>query len=283
MHPPAPQESGALRSHIVRSDPTDARDWLRGQPVCPILGEHHIAHVEILEARQPFEMIRPDQSGTCMLACVSGAGSVRVEGQWQRLETGHACLLPPFVTNGLRADGPDVWKLCTVRYHESREVRPILSQDTPVLGTYDPLPLMMAIQGLHAESTGSSSPGLMLRWTELIHTYVLRFAQPHLSDSRLWKLWEAVSRALDHPWTLDALADTAFLSREHLRRLCHSELGRTPMQQVTFLRMREARRLLTTTDEKVESITRQVGYTNPNTFSNTFQKWMGCRPSEIRR
>jgi len=276
-------EAGAERSCVVRSDLPDDREWLKNQPVCPLLTEHHIAHVEILEAREPFEMIRHDQSGTCMVASVSGAGFVRVEGKWLPLEAGQACLLPPFVTNGLRVEGPDPWKLCIVRYHESREIQPILSQASPVIGSFDPHPLQLTIQGLHAECTGGASPGHMLRWTELIHAYVLRFAQPHLSDSRLWKLWESVGKSLDYPWTLDKLATTAGLSREHLRRLCHFELGRTPMQQVAFLRIRHARHLLASTGEKVEFIARQVGYTNANTFSNTFKKWMGWRPSETRR
>jgi transcriptional regulator GlxA family with amidase domain len=119
-------------------------------------------------------------------------------------------------------------------------------------------------------------------WTELIHSYVLRFAQPHQSDARLWKLWEAVQQALDHPWTLDELATRACLSKEHLRKVCRRELGRTPMQQVTFMRMQHARHLLSTTREKVESISRQAGYANPFTFSNTFKKWIGWRPSEFR-
>jgi hypothetical protein len=138
-------ESGALRSHVVRSEQTDDRDWLRDPPVCGILGEHPIAHVEILEAHPPFEMTRKDQSGSCMLVCVGGTGSVGVNGKGQSLTAGHACLLPPFVTNGLRVSGPGGWKHCTVRYHESREVLPILSQDSPVIGPYDSQPLLMAI------------------------------------------------------------------------------------------------------------------------------------------
>ena len=55
------------------------------------------------------------------------------------------------------------------------------------------------------------------------------------------------------------------------------------MQHVTFLRMQRARHLLSTTDDKVESITRQIGYMNPHTLSNTFKKWIGWRPSEHRR
>ena len=101
-------------------------------------------------------------------------------------------------------------------------------------------------------------------------------------DERLSRLWEKVAVRLDHEWTLPELARTAHVSAEHLRRLCTQQLGRTPMRQVTYLRMRRAAELLSTTDEKIESITRAVGYQNPFVFSTTFKKWIGWRPSAHR-
>ena len=273
----------AIRSHVVRSDSSDDRDWLHNQPVCPLLRQHHIAHVEIVETWEPFRMIRKDQSGTFMLACFGGGGLVLADGKWQQVSAGQACLLPPFVTNGMRAIGSEPWRMCGIRYLESRESIPIVARSSPVLGPYDPEPLRHAIKGLHAESAGAASPALMHLWTELIQSYVLRFAQPHQKDARLWKLWEIVHSTLGNDWTLDLLATHACLSKEHLRKLCRRELGRTPMHQVTFLRMQFARHLLSTTDDKIESISHQVGYANPFTFSNTFKKWIGWRPSEIRR
>jgi len=80
---------------------------------------------------------------------------------------------------------------------------------------------------------------------------------------------------------LERLARLAHMSTEHLRRLCRRQLGRSPMHQVIFLRMRRAAELLATTDEKVETIAAAVGYQNPFAFSNTFKKWTGWRPSEF--
>lgn len=274
-------EATLRRSHVVRADDRDDRDWLRNTPVCGQFAQHHLAHVGVMDAPEPFVLSRTNQSGTYLLVCLEGEGLVRADGQWKRVSAGQACLLPPFVTNAMRATSP--WRFCWVRYQESREVSPILSSVSPVLGPYDPLPIFHAIQGLHAECLGPQVPAHLYLWTELIHSCVLRFAQPYQPDPRLWKLWRQVEGALEHDWTVDELAARACVCREHLRRLCHEELGRSPMQHVTFLRMQRARDLLSTTDLKVESITRAVGYQNPNTFSNTFKKWVGWRPSEHRR
>ena len=95
--------------------------------------------------------------------------------------------------------------------------------------------------------------------------------------------WERVSTNLADHWTLAKLAKEAGYSNEHLRRLCQRQLGRSPMHQVTNLRMRRAAELLAATDRTIESIALEVGYHTPFVFSNAFTKWIGWRPSEYRR
>ncbi len=251
--------------------------------MCPLFAQHHIAHTGCLDAGGSFEIVRPDQTGTFLLACHAGEGRVLTDGKWKAVRAGEACLLPPFVANALRSHRDRPWKFCWVRYLESREVAPIISAVSPVLGAFDPDPLRSAITGLHAEATGPNNPSALHFWVELIHHYVLSFAQPHQRDERLWKLWRAVEAELGRAWSLPELADLACVSEEHLRRLCRRDLGRSPMQHLIFLRMRRARQLLATTGDKIETIAHALGYENPFTFSNTFKKWVGWRPSEQRR
>jgi len=52
------------------------------------------------------------------------------------------------------------------------------------------------------------------------------------------------------------------------------------MNHVIHLRMRFAARLLTTTNDKIEAIARDVGCENPFVISTTFKKRVGWRPSE---
>jgi transcriptional regulator GlxA family with amidase domain len=64
--------------------------------------------------------------------------------------------------------------------------------------------------------------------------------------------------------------------------MCRKQLGRSPMQHLTFLRMQRARHLLSVTDDKIEVIARAVGFKSVFSFSNIFKKWIGWRPSEQR-
>ena len=286
-NPARPQDAeilgGSTRYQVVRADDSDARGWMQDGPVCPLLGQHHIAHCGIMKAVPPFEIVRAEQSGTFMLACLDGEGVILADGQWKRVRAGQACLLPPFVTNSLKCLPGKSWDFAWVRYREERETRPIVSSISPVSGAFESGLLMTAIHGLHGESLAANGATALHHWTELVHHYVLRFAQPHTPDDRLWRVWQQVEADLARPWKTEDLAKIACLSGEHLRRLCLKELGRSPMRHLTYLRLQRARHLLTVTDDKVETIARGVGFGSLFTFSNTFHKWIGRRPSEFRR
>ena len=118
------------------------------------------------------------------------------------------------------------------------------------------------------------------RWIDLVPHYVLRFAAPTRLDPRIWHLWELVAAGLDQPWTITEMANVVHLSEKQLQRLCLKELGRSPRQQLIWLRMRRAAELLVEQRRKIEAIANEVGYKNPFVFSTTFKRVMGWSPSD---
>lgn len=249
---------------------------------CQALEMFQIAHVGVAVAHAPYEMVRPRLRGTYFLACFDGVGEILLDGRWQRCAAGTACLAPAHVPHSFRALRGKSWSFCWVRYAQPEKQQPLIGASAPVIARYDPAGLRAAIDGLRAEAAGEAEPPVLQHWVHLIQDYVLRFAEPWRTDDRLRRLWERVESDLGRHWTLAELAAIAHLSAEHLRRLCLRQLGRSPMHQVTYLRLRRAAELLENTPDTVESIANTVGYANPFTFSNTFKKWIGCRPSECR-
>jgi transcriptional regulator GlxA family with amidase domain len=92
-----------------------------------------------------------------------------------------------------------------------------------------------------------------------------------------------VSRDLAADWKLTSLAAACRLSAEHLRRVCRRELGRTPMEHVTYMRVQRAQERLVTTDAKLEAIAPEVGYHSAAVFSRAFLRCTGMTPTEYRR
>lgn len=296
MIPPGQQPTGpakgALSDETVHSPRTrmegvkalnvESRPWIEPFAVCPALNQYHLAHVGIMDATAPTRIVRTKQTTTYFLATFAGRGKVLIDGRWRVCGPGSACLLPAHTLNAFAALNGARWKFCWACYQQPAEQRPIAGASSPVLAKYNVLPLHSAITGLLHECRHGAQPGLVQSWVDLVHNYVLRFAQPLEQDDRLRLLWDRVAASLGDHWNLARLTKESGYSREHLRRLCRSQLGRGPMHQVTHLRLRRAAELLRKTDWTMESIAEQVGYQNAFVFSNAFKKWIGWRPSEYR-
>lgn len=273
----------STRYEVVRARQGDDRGWIGNAPVCELLSTHDIAHVGIMWAEAPFEVIRAEASGTFILVGLEGGGEILRDGKWRKVKAGEICLQPAFAHTGIRVTGDRVWNFAWVRYEEGRESNPILSSNSPVIRKGQADVLNYAIAGLKAEvSREQAEHSMIYHWVELIHGFVSRAARPYQEDDRLWRLWEKVEGDLKRNWSLAQMAKISCVSVEHLRRLCQHQLGRSPVQQVTYLRMRRAVKYLTTSRDKIEVVAQAVGYENPFTFSNAFKRWTGRRPSDYR-
>lgn len=224
-----------------------------------------------------FVWVRPEWS--LLYATVSGVGEVLIDGVWQHCEAGSAYLAPEGQVFGYRKIPRADWQAVWVTLSDST----LRVGEPPRLVRADPSYLLHAVQGLFAEDSGRREPSLVESYASLIAAHTQRIAQGSAQLSvQLRHVWEQVRRDLSHPWTSLELAALACISESTLRRLCQSVLGRSPLEQVAFLRMRHATSLLMTTDLSVGEIAEQVGYSNPLAFSTAFKRVMGVPPTHAR-
>ncbi|MGJ8671496.1 AraC family transcriptional regulator [Rubritalea sp.] len=265
---------------LVAGDANDAR--LVKDLHCAMLWHYRIAHAGYQVAGYPYELTRAYQSGSCLVATVAGVGKVLVDGEWVILEPGCACLLPPYAFNSIQAAEGGEWSFLWVKYLEDVGSRPLVTAMSPISGKMAVSPLYHAILGLHYACESGECLSAQNLWVELIHKYVLHYAQPKVADERLWKLWMQVEKRLSYAWTLEEMAEIATLSREQLRRLCQKQFGRSPKQQLAYLRMRQARYLLGATQMKIANIAAKLGYADSHSFTKVFKKLNGISPSAMR-
>jgi two-component system response regulator YesN len=62
-----------------------------------------------------------------------------------------------------------------------------------------------------------------------------------------------------------------------------SEMNMTLSEYITQVRMQEAKRLITATDEKLSLIAEKVGYSDVSYFSNVFKKYYGNSPRSMSK
>ena len=85
------------------------------------------------------------------------------------------------------------------------------------------------------------------------------------------------------PIRLDEIARTIGVSNDHLIRVFREAFGLTAGAYYVRLRIAVACRLPRDTDEKMEDIAHQVGYSGAANLSRAFTEVMGMRPGEFRR
>ena len=102
-------------------------------------------------------------------------------------------------------------------------------------------------------------------------------AAPALTPE-LARVVTAVLRDPAHPWTLEALARLAHLSRSSLGERFRAVLHVSPLQFVREARMRVARQLLADKDHSVTHVAFAVGYGSVAAFSRAFTSVHGTTP-----
>ncbi len=274
---------GPRTRHWPVQDANRSESWLKDAPVCPELGDYGIIHLGIVEAYRPYRFFRPVSCATEIIACLSGRGVVLIDGEWTECNAGKIVLNPQHSPAGYYAVGREPWKMVWICYQQtSGKECPFTTPSSPVLAEYDPARLLHAVEGLRLECSSGRDPICIGTWAKLVHRLVLRFVEPWQREDKLQLLWEKVAAKLECDWTLDSLAFESGYCSELLRQRCHQQLGRSPMQHLSYLRMKRAAELLGSTDEKIAHIARTVGYGDAMAFSAAFKKWMGCLPSESR-
>ncbi len=100
----------------------------------------------------------------------------------------------------------------------------------------------------------------------------------------------AVSKALDYiaenyteAVTLENVAQAAGLSTFRIAHLLKEATGKTALQNIHYLRIQEARRLLESSDMSCTDVAYETGFGDQSYFIKQFRKWMGITPAKYRK
>lgn len=104
-----------------------------------------------------------------------------------------------------------------------------------------------------------------------------------LRDPRLATAMRELHADLAHPWTVDALARGAGMSRSAFAALFKEKAGDTPLGYLTSWRMYRAKTLLRETSLSVQEIAVRVGYNTGTALSRTFLRREGVSPGAWRK
>lgn len=106
---------------------------------------------------------------------------------------------------------------------------------------------------------------------------------PQPTDSRLINIINYLTDQIHKEHLLPKLASSFSMTDKSLYRLFKKDLGMSYIKYYTQLRIFISLEYLMDSDYNISEIANMVGYNSLPTFSNTFTKIMGKRPSEYRK
>jgi AraC-like DNA-binding protein len=104
-----------------------------------------------------------------------------------------------------------------------------------------------------------------------------------LDDIRLARIIETILNHPEQHYTVESLASVAHMSRSTFARHFERCFGRTPMDYVRDVRLRNGAQLLRASGLSVDGVASKVGFASRSHFSRAFHDQFGCSPAEFRK
>jgi AraC-like DNA-binding protein len=101
--------------------------------------------------------------------------------------------------------------------------------------------------------------------------------------SKISSVLEYISTNYMNEITVDSVSKMIFMSYHHFCRTFKKGTGRTFIEQLNFIRLREAEKLLITDEKNISEVALQVGFPTVTYFTRLFKKEKGITPLLYRK
>ena len=115
------------------------------------------------------------------------------------------------------------------------------------------MPLHLAMELLYSEPNANLRESVIPIVSHYLNTTLQNDSQG-AAQNRLLSLFEEVDKRLQFDWTITAMCEYVHYSPAHLHRLCQTQYGKSPLQQLIHLRIERAKNLLLNTSWSIAHI-----------------------------
>lgn len=149
-------------------------------------------------------------------------------------------------------------------------------QNRPWLNSSNPMAVACYAQSLLYWAISAAWDALRPEQLQLCQTFLN-------STHRFAPVLQYIRMHLSEPLHNEQLAQLCHLSRDHFVRRFALEIGQTPAHYLRECRVAKAAQLLRFSDQSVEAIAQQCGFTDRFHFSRVFSRIMKCPPVTYRQ
>ncbi len=221
-----------------------------------------------------------------------GCGYLRCGGQEYEIGSGQGFLILPEEETYYQASQENPWHYAWVGYQGMHAAELTaqggLDAERRIFTAREPERLWKMMTDMQREARESpltqvSALGNLLRFISLIAPVQNPLRSGSLARQYCEKAQWYLEGRYDRDVSIQETADFLGLSRSRLYRVMMEEMGCSPKELLSSIRMRHAARLLLTTTQTLEEIAHQVGLQTGQQLAVPFRKAYGQSPSSYRR
>lgn len=226
-----------------------------------------------------------------LIYCTEGRGVIKVEGKEYVLKENEAFCIPRFQKHCYYACEEDPWSILWVHFKgEDTEYFPLEECKVIAFESNQATNRMLYLfELLFRVLEGNYTLGNFIYISQVLSLILAETYDREKEDDILEKnkhvtnIIKYMYAHLEENLTLDMLVEQFELSKSYLNAIFLKYTQHTPMDFYLHLKMREACKLLKTTDIYVYEVSMRLGYQDPYYFSRIFKKIVGVSPKEYKR
>lgn len=229
--------------------------------------------------------------GDDVLYCLSGKGTVEIDGKTFDVGQGQLVWIPGEAPHSHRADERDPWSVMWLRMYGpdnpalrrrlfgAGRPRMTIAESGEMIAWFHRLFDTMAARSADADLRLNADVADLLRLLARQRDSAVRPSLP----PALSRLHTAIMANPEAPWSSDDMQRYAGMSSSQLRRLFQKHFATTPRAYLRRARLAMAQRLLLESSRTLSEIAFDCGFFDAYHLSRDFKRVIGRPPSEWRR
>ncbi len=225
-----------------------------------------------------------------LIYCTDGSGVIEVDGQKYVLGCSDAFCIPRGAKHRYYADSENPWSILWVHFKgENIRYFPVEEKRLVHMNSRHSDNRMMVLFNLLFRVLEKNytlgnfiyiSQVLSLILSEIY--FREKFDESTMQDRHVTMVIRFMYQNLDKNLSLQQIADEVRLSKSYLNAVFKSQTGRAPVEFFIHLKMKEACKLLKSTNLYIYEVSARLGYEDQYYFSRIFKKAVGMSPRDYK-
>lgn len=217
------------------------------------------------------------------------AGTIKLfsDSHESTISAGSICVIPPFVPHKLQYVDASVRRITFGVSYLNKYLSPFASENFPKLYSTH---VTVSKKSKIAEIVDSLVDEINLYKGESAYIYIYKlmaecsFLPSSQSETKLIvKIMKYIGDNSKGKISLDDVANACGVTKYHICRLFKKEFEITPVDYITFARIRRAVFKLINTNQSITKISNDLEFYSPKYFTKLFKSYFGVSPSKFRK